>query len=347
MQSRFLFATCNAGSESALKAEMKSRHGGTLTPAFMRPGLVTWKVLDGHPEAPRGPPPVFAHVTGDSLGMAKDDEDIPPLASSLGAGSLCLHVFPRVLPDDGLTAEHLRSLDKRRAGIASVLAAAGVEIAASDTPRGGDTVLDVILGEGAEPAFIGTHVHDRWHHRSAGALSRALLPPGAPSRAWLKMEQALDFLGLSGPASLCGRTVMELGSAPGGASLALLQHGAKVFGVDTGRMDAGVLNYSGARGTAFVHIAASAGDLARIPLPCDVDILVSDMNLAPPVALRYIERIQKRARARELILTLKINDREMEAGIAGFLERLRSFAPGEVRASQLPANRKEITVFAG
>lgn len=347
MTPRFLFATCNPGSESALKAEMQARHGGALTPAFMRPGLVTWKILRESPDILSGPMPVFAHVTGISLGMARCDEDIPALASPAISQRLCLHVFPRAAPENGFSDEDWQALDQRRAGITPALASAGMSVAPTSTPRDGDTVLDVVLGEPSEPALVGTHVHDRWHHPCAGAMPRAILPPDAPSRAWLKMEQALAFGGLDGPTSLRDQTAVELGSAPGGSSLALMQHGAKVFGVDTGHMDASISNFASPSGGTFVHIAASSGDLARMPLPLEVDLLVSDMNLAPPVALRYIERIQKRVRARRLILTLKINDREMQSRIPEMLARLRSFAPGEVRATQLPANRREITVVAG
>jgi hypothetical protein len=70
------------------------------------------------------------------------------------------------------------------------------------------------------------------------------------------------------------------------------------------------------------------------------------MNLAPPVALRYIERLQRRVRARTLILTLKINDAKMQAQIPAFLDRVRKLTPGEVIATQLPSNRKEITILS-
>ena len=49
---------------------------------------------------------------------------------------------------------------------------------------------------------------------------------------------------------------------------------------------------------------------------------------------------------RTLLLTLKINDAKMQAQIPAFLDRVRKFAPGEPVATQLPANRKEITILA-
>jgi len=177
-------------------------------------------------------------------------------------------------------------------------------------------------------------------------MPRVVLPDGVPSRAWLKMEQALAYAGFGAEDSLRGVNAVELGSAPGGGSLSLLQHGAKVIGVDTGEMAERVLSFSSDEGASFIHLAASAGEIALTDLPRRVDLLVSDMNLAPPVALRYIERIQRRVRAKTMILTLKINDGRMEEAIPSFLDRVRNFSSGDLFATQLPGNRKEITLIS-
>ena len=107
----FLFATCNPGWEPSLKAEMRSRHGELLTPAFLRPGLVTWKVKDALPADSRTPLPVFAHVSGFSLGMAKAAADLPALLVGLESPPDRLHVFPRVLPENGFTVGEWEKLD--------------------------------------------------------------------------------------------------------------------------------------------------------------------------------------------------------------------------------------------
>ncbi len=342
----FLFATCNRGWETALKAEVKRLYGGALTPAFLRPGLVTWKVLDAKWNPPSGPLPVFAHTFGFSLGRAKDDAGIPAFALTLDAEVVHLHVLPRVIPEDGFTKDEWEAIDRHHAAIAGELSAAGIKVSGKGVPDQGDVVLLVVSGDPDEPLFVGTYRHDRWHSSFAGGMPRVVLPEGVPSRAWLKMAQALAYAGPDEAASLRGGTVVELGSAPGGGSLSLLQHGAKVIGVDTGEMDERVLSFSGDQGASFTHLAASAGEVAATDLPRRVELLVSDMNLAPPVALRYIERIQRRVRAETLILTLKINDTKMEEAIPSFLKRIRTFAPGELFATQLPANRKEITVIS-
>ncbi len=56
--------------------------------------------------------------------------------------------------------------------------------------------------------------------------------------------------------------------------------------------------------------------------------------------------MQSRVHARIFVLTLKINDRAIERAIPSFLQQLGKFAPGELRVTQLPANRREICVVA-
>ena len=341
----FLFATCNPGWESALKAEMRTRHGETITPAFLRPGLVTWKVREGAVPSPGGPLPVLAHVSGSSLGMAKTLEELPEIASRCGTMPDRVHIFPRVLPENGFTAEEWVAIDSRSEEIAAVLRESGLNVDFSP-PHHGDQILDVIFGDEDETLFVGWHRQDRFRPPFPGGMPRVILPDDAPSRAWLKMEQGLHYAGLGDPGSLAGKTALELGCAPGGGSFSLLTHGAKVIGVDTGDMDGRVLAFSDGKGAAFSHFAISAGELRIEDLPRRVDLLASDMNLAPPVALRYIERLQRRVRARTLILTLKINDAKMQAQIPAFLDRVRKLTPGEVIATQLPSNRKETTILS-
>ena len=155
------------------------------------------------------------------------------------------------------------------------------------------------------------------------------------------MEQALTWLGLDGAESLKGQTALELGSAPGGASWALLQRGMKVIGLDTGSMDARVLahpNYS--------HLSIPAGEVSLRALPQQVDLLASDMNLHPGLAIKYVEYLARQLYPRYLVLTLKMNNAQVESEIPALLQQVRRFAPGEVYARQLPSNRSEITVIS-
>lgn len=323
----FIFATCRAGSEATLKREVASRHGSWLTPAFMRPQLITWKsrtplrddfVLDA----------AFATVTGFSAGMARSAAEVTEKALVRPS---TIHVFPRVVEEDGIPAAEWQRMDEVHASILTQIT----------LDPASPWVLDVILGAETEPWFLGLHRRVAGSHPHPGALPRLSLPAKAPSRAWLKMEQALAWLGLDTPGKLEKCTALELGSAPGGASWALLNRGMNVIGVDTATMAPDVVDHP-----HFQHLRLPAGDLPRAALPTEIDLLTSDMNLHPGLVLRYVECLTALTQPRWLILTLKMNDAEVESQIPALLQQLRRFAPGEVFARQLHANRREITVIS-
>lgn len=329
----FLFTTCRQGSEAKMKREISARYQGLLTPAYMRPQLITWKIQGALPpdfylES------MYALTSGVSLGMAKMVEDIPALIAAAVVVPAVLHVFPREAPEEGVPEETWARVDAVAGETARIL-----NLSETNTPRPGDLVLNVIVGEEGEPMLIGLHQHTATDFKRPGGLLRATLPPEAPSRAWLKMEQALDWLEIGH--RLQGRTVLELGSAPGGASHSLLARGATVYGVDTGEMDARVLAHP-----QFHHLRVAAGDLKPRMLPPEVDLLVSDMNLEPRVVCQYVEKFALRLNPRKMVLTLKINSAEVEADLPALIDRVRHWAPGRVDVRQFPANRQEVTLVA-
>jgi 23S rRNA (cytidine2498-2'-O)-methyltransferase len=346
-RSEYIFAVCRAGSEPAMKRQVIARAGRMLSPSFMRPQLVTWKssrLLDPSFALDS----VFARVSGISLGMFSDDASLAEKVAGAFPGlTLQLHVFPRIVPEDGVPEDAWRRLDAKRKELVAALEAAGVKLSRASRPGEGQFVIDVIVGEPGEKLFLGAHVHGPERHPQAGALPRLALPEDAPSRAYLKMEQALIWAGLDGPKALPGKTALELGCAPGGATLALLRHGMNVVGVDTADLDPRVVAEGAKRPGSLRQLRVAASDLFQEELPRPVHVLVSDMNIAPPIMLRTIERVQSRVRARVLILTLKLNDRFIEEQIPRFLKQIEIFAPFPVRATQLPANRAEFCVVAG
>jgi 23S rRNA (cytidine2498-2'-O)-methyltransferase len=261
---------------------------------------------------------------------------------------LHLHVFPREAPEDGLSLAEWKTVDERAAELRAALLAKGADLHEERAAREGEWVLDVVLDAAADGKFLaGVHRHTVETHPCAGALPRIQMPADVPSRAWLKMEQALVYAGLGDAVSLRGMVALELGSAPGGASLSLMQHGAGVIGVDAARMDRQVLEFSSAEGAKFTHFKMSAGQVPRGLLPARVDVLVCDLNAAPPVILPIVEKYQKALSASRFILTMKLGDAEMVGRIPEFMRRLRRFAPAPVRAVQLAANRSEFCVVAG
>lgn len=344
--STFVFATCNAGSADSLKAEVARLHGPLLTPAFMRPQLITWKCRDALTPA-FDLKSVFARVSGLSLGLCKSHADIARAAAgALGAAAFHLHCFPREVSEDGVPDEVWQRMDALREGVVRALRDAGLEVHEPRVPKDGEWVLDLIFDTERDDCLSGMHRHWPTRHPLPGGLARVVLPADAPSRAFLKIEQALAWQGLDAGDALTNMRALELGCAPGGGTYALLRRGVSVTGVDTGVMDERVVNFTGPSGARLTHLPVSVGALAQRPLPEGIDLLLSDMNLAPPFILKHVEAVQKRVRARMLLITLKLNDREMESRLPEFLSQFSRFAPGPVRATQLQANRREVCLFS-
>ncbi len=346
MNTPFRFTTCRAGSEPVLKRDIATHFAGELTPAFMKPQFITWKV-----RSPGFSPPrtlsTFARVSGISLGLCKTIAELVDHARKLTTKPIRLHVFPRVTPEDGIEAATWQRMDVLEAEITRELQQAGVQLETRLPDAHGDLVLDVIVGEkDDEPLFLGHHEHQASSHAQPGGLPRITLPEAVPSRAWLKLEQALVWRGWD-KLDLRGHTALDLGCAPGGATYALLQRGMNVLGIDTGEMNPSVLQLAQAQGVRFDHWRTAAGRLNLTALPQDVSLLLCDINLAPPEVLPQIARIQDAVQARRLILTIKLNTPALEDRAHEFIDAVRDWAPAPVFATQLAANRREICVCAG
>lgn len=334
----FRFAIVRPGFESWLKAEW-AREAPSMRASFQRPGLVTFKCDD--PDAPRVPS-VFARVQGTSVGFAKDDDAIRALVAGLPVPPTRVHVFARAAAEVGSRGDEgpvPAPLPDEVIRLRSTFAAQMHGNAAlSDVAMIGDSVLDLAVAEG-EPTFVGTHVHGVMDAPYPGADPRIPLPAAAPSRAYLKLEEALAFSGETiGPSDV----VIEAGCAPGGASLAMLSRGARVVGIDPGD----VASLLGTFGDRFTHHQIPVGAVTREMLPRRATVLVCDVHLAPAIAIRAMRRLvaMYRPSLRLFVMTLKLNDRRVADDIPRLLEQLRALGPCSLLATQLPANRQEITV---
>jgi 23S rRNA (cytidine2498-2'-O)-methyltransferase len=314
----FAMLTCAPGIERTVKADLAARAPGWRL-AFSRRGLVTFKV-DGDVDPSAPAPTPFARVWARSL--ARDEAAVVDR----------VHVFARD-PDDPGAAEAIAAAD---AAIDPAL------------PRGpaaiGDRVLDVVVAAG-EPAWRGVHVHAAWRSPHPGGALPVDVPADAPSRAYAKIEQAIAWAGLAIDA---GDTALEIGSAPGGAALALARRGVHVIGVDPGAMHPDVIAYRHPSGARVEHLAIKVGALRWEQLPARVDWLLVDVNLAPQVALHEIARLMPplRATLRGAVITLKLNDDVVLAEVPRLVERIRELGFAEVHLTHLPANRQELCAVA-
>ncbi|MFO0574504.1 MAG: SAM-dependent methyltransferase [Polyangia bacterium] len=351
LRSPFVFAVCQLGAEVAAKAEV-ARLRPHWRLAFSRPGLLTWKCEPA--VAPdEALAAVFVRAYGVSLGRAGDAAELaallrrtPGLLEAAAGSPLRLHVFERdrAKPGDEAPGD---SYGPFAAAVRKQLLAAlpaGL-LGPEPTPRLGDLVLDVVVAApgaagDAEPWLVGLHTHGPGRSVHPGGRVPLQLPPDAPSRAWLKLEEGLV---LSGLPLRPGEVAVEIGSAPGGASWALLQRGLRVIGVDPGEMAESVLRHP-----RFTHLKQTLGELRREQLPRRVDWLLLDVNLAPQVALHQVRRVVSTLRdtLRGALLTLKLNDWQLAAQVPQLLARVQAMGFVDVQARQLATNRQELCVAA-
>ncbi len=344
----FVYCLCAVGHERELKAEI-ARLRPEWRPAFGRPGFVTFKT----PE-PVGADVALESVFARSHGVAfAPSDDFASIVrgfsqdcARLGAERVArLAVIVRGAGAYAELEPELEALARDRE--AALRAELGEAIASSHAgpPNDGDVVFDVIVRPG-EPEWRGVHVHDRSRASAPGGLLPVVLRPDAPSRAYLKLEEAVARFGLE---LRRGEQALELGCSPGGITLALLARGLDVVGVDPGAMDPRLSSYElpGAKPRLW-HVRQPVGALRRADLPRPLHWIVSDMNLAPRVVLRYLERAVGPSRSSLLgaVVTFKLNDLAMADEIPAYCERLVAMGFGRVRATQLPSNRREVCAVA-
>ena len=348
MSARFLFAITQPGAERPLKNEIAREHP-ELRFAFSRPGFVTFRLPDPPPRDEFALGSVFARTWGYSLGKVAGADDTQLARNAWRAVAeqhveqplQHLHVWHRDRPlpgDDGY--------DGAGEELAHALGALLVEQQPqpSDPPNvnaaaeAGDVVLDCALVERNE-WWLGWHRAGSPETRWPGGVPPIALPRRLISRAYLKIVEALAWSELPVGA---GDRCVEIGSAPGGSCLALLERGLVVTGIDPAEMDAEVLAHPG-----FTHVRARAKDVKR-SLYRDCRWLVMDANVAPNYTLDTLDGVLTQAGARPegLVLTLKLTDAALAERLPAIADRIRRYGYRRVRMRQLAFNRQEVCAVA-
>ncbi len=322
-RSPFVFVVCQAGAENHLKKEV-ARLQSDWKPAFSRPGFVTFKAPEPVPlDVPLSA--VFARAYAVSFGKTKDLAEVKAFAAKT-AHRPHIHVFVReqVLPGDD---------DPRGLQIPPGIA--------SDADRPllkGETVVDVCVVEPGEYWF-GAHIHSPLHAPWPGGRPTLIMPAAAPSRAYLKMQEALLW---SGVELAPGETVLELGSAPGGASLVFLERGVNVVGVDTADMAPLPEDKATLRQVRKKAALLKASDVGP-----DVTWLALDINLHPNDVFKPLEKVMAFVpKLKGALLTFKLTDARLAAQVPALLERVKALGFKTARARQLAYGRREVFVFA-
>lgn len=322
-ETEFIFALTNPGTEKALKLEVETMGLGWRL-SYQRRGFVTFKA-----DTP---------FSLDSL-----DEEVAcarRLCLSLGKSATRDEAVARL--GDVAVVHHAKFHDRKMQGVND-----GPPLA---RPKPGEVVGTVVeLGEGE--FWAGIHRHAPFLSPDPAGDSGIVMDARSPSRAWLKLEEAARFFDLDFTAR---DIVVEVGCAPGGVVLALLDRGVPVIGVDPAKMADVVMasavstREEGAAGSPwFYHCRKPAALVSKRDLGQGVTWFMSDMNQSPEVVLKECARFCKMTPGiRGALMTLKLTDPAQVAEKAQWFAALREMGFREVRLQQLAVHHKELALLA-
>lgn len=231
----------------------------------------------------------------------------------------------------------------------------------SGLDAGANHVLRLLATSGTDLSVALDPIHERPAERNG--VPRLRLPPGAPSRSALKIEEAwltmLDALERQRLLS-AGMSAVDLGAAPGGWSWQLARLGLRVAAIDNGPLAPSAL------ATGRIQHVRADGFRWRPPRP--VDWLVCDMVEQPSRIARLVADWLCRGDARAALFNLKLPMKkrwvETVTCLATLADAIHASLPPsvvyaagrvirppeshrfELRARQLYHDREEITVLA-
>ncbi|MCB1090886.1 MAG: hypothetical protein KDL87_05105, partial [Verrucomicrobiae bacterium] len=338
LSSSFVFALVNPGSERPLKQEVDAQGLG-WRPSFQRRGFVTFKSPTD--EAPFTLDSLEVDLTFSrrlclSLGKVVSRQEAldrvnAAHAAAGGAGECLIHE----LHFDG------RRLERGESGRGA---------APQERPEVGQGI-GTVVGFGPEDVWAGYHRHAPGLSPDPGGMGGLVLPEEAPSRAWLKLEEAVRFFGLEfSPSDIA----VELGCAPGGVILALLNRGVSVVGVDPAKLAPVVMASAVAERPEtpggkpwVVHCRKPAALVGKRDLGQRVTWFLSDMNQSPAVALKECARFVRMCPAiRSALITLKLTDLSQVAEKPEWFAALREMGFRSMRVQQLSVHHHELALLA-
>lgn len=170
---------------------------------------------------------------------------------------------------------------------------------------------------------------------SAGGRTRMKRTHDAPSRAAMKLDEALEWYGVSpGKGDLC----VDLGSAPGGWTRRLVERGARVWSVDPANLAPDLANHPRVK-----HFKESAFDFT----PSEpADWLFCDMAWRPLEVAQMLARWARRAHATHLVANIKLPMKDKLPTLFRVRHTLEEAGWRQLRVRQLYHDRDEVTVTA-
>jgi 23S rRNA (cytidine2498-2'-O)-methyltransferase len=346
MNPRFYFATCQVGAEKAVKSEVLAEFPHVRF-AFSRPGFITFKEEDDRQPLIKHTQGIFTRLWGTNIGQAKDEASLVKLMAEIPEGSV-VHAFERDTFVPGDDPEAFQPNARINALVQKLKAEhpAFQKFQWNAKPKDKTFVYDLIWIDDFH-VQLGKHVHADYIDPAPGNQPVIALPANSPSRAYLKIEEAIHRFK---PEIRPGMQVLEVGCSPGGASTAMLSRGMKVTGVDPKRMHESVY-----KNPNFTSIQRMAKDVSEADLnSVNPEWIVMDMNIAPLEAideLAHVIRCLKKNLGRSLslrlgLLTIKLNDWKFAESIPLYMKRLEEIGFHNMVAIHLGSNRQEYFVYA-
>ncbi len=202
--------------------------------------------------------------------------------------------------------------------------------------RPGEKVT-LIMMLGPDEYWVGEYVMKPTHFQTPGEVS-SILETDSPSRAYYKIAEAAEAFDLPFDHE---EIVLELGSAPGGATQFLLEQDMKVYGVDPADMDPKI-----AKNVNFRHYRMPFEHITPDTFKKNVDWIISDVNLPPTVVMREVIRLHEFMEPHGLVLTLKINDSKHLRLLWKFMDDIVALGYERYALKYLPSHRQELCLVA-
>lgn len=168
-----------------------------------------------------------------------------------------------------------------------------------------------------------------------GGRLRMKMDPRAPSRSYLKIEEAFVRLGCEPQEN---QTVIDLGAAPGGWSFAFAKRGCQVTSIDNGPLK---IEDACIRRIEHLHRDGLTFQLGKLQPP--VDWLVGDMLIPPGQALGLLRYWVDGHHCHQLVMNIKLPQLNPLPAMQPILDWLQRHPNLQVR--QFYHDRREVTVF--
>ena len=202
--------------------------------------------------------------------------------------------------------------------------------------RPGEKVtLVMMIGE--DEYWTGEYTLKSSHFQTPGEVS-SILETVSPSRAYYKIAEAAEAFDLPFEHE---EKVLELGSAPGGASQFLLENDLRVYGVDPAEMDTKIVRH-----VNFRHYKMAFETITSETFKQDIDWIISDVNLPPTIVMREVVRLHDFMAPKGLVITLKINEVKHLRLLWDFIDQVSGLGYARYALKYLPSHRQELCLVA-